>query len=737
MESKNIENNHKINLKSEFEHNLHISEQFFEEEITNSLNPSEYPYSQTTILSKYKHSMKSMNLIYPKIDDPDNLAKIKTLKKRIYKCDCGDILILKCIRISAYKERLLNNVLREYFIGKMLGKLSENAVDPIDMKQISENNGAEILVEILYKFEGEDLEIIGPTLKQSEFINLMFQFICTLNLLEKIGIAHLDLKPQNIVYNKCEGKLKLIDFGTSVSFQGYPDFAINEAIGEHATRISGYTKLYAPPEVTQAEIDKKALYSVIPNKIDVYCFATTFIDILFLMHNLGRIEGFLKSNTKENLSEFVSNISKILKSVGEEKWMEIIYQCLAYNPKDRPSFEQILSSFIKIVENYYDFDYKNSFQDKINYKKIADSYYYELDQFGAAIYHYEKYLAIISKDPKPLDKNELLEIYNNCARSYGRAGDDEKANLFLENAIFVLEELQKEHGLGNADKDYYDFGITCHLMKLHEKAHEYFEKCMKIRMKKLGKNNVETAATGYWMGRIYYIRGNVEKAIKYFNSAAKILEKLKRNKTTLIEIYDELAKAYKSIKKYDIAFENLMKSYKIRQKLYKEDNPQFAKSYDLLSVIKHKTGKFEESINLCKKSIDINIKILSEDHPNVAFTISYLGKIYTSLKDYKNAEKCLKKAEVNLIRIYDEKDETLLKTYQRLGKLYYETQQFENSGRYYQLVKKIIKEKLKKIQDKKFNIKLSRIYQALSQICRNLQNLIKAEKYEQKALTLK
>jgi len=41
--------------------------------------------------------------------------------------------------------------------------------------------------------------------------------------------------------------------------------------------------------------------------------------------------------------------------------------------------------------------------------------------------------------------------------------------------------LQKEHGLGNADKDYYDFGITCHLMKLHEKAHEYSSyKCVGI-----------------------------------------------------------------------------------------------------------------------------------------------------------------------------------------------------------------------------------------------------------------
>ena len=43
----------------------------------------------------------------------------------------------------------------------------------------------------------------------------MFKLLESVNLLHQSSVCHRDLKPQNILYNVNENKIKIIDFGIS------------------------------------------------------------------------------------------------------------------------------------------------------------------------------------------------------------------------------------------------------------------------------------------------------------------------------------------------------------------------------------------------------------------------------------------------------------------------------------------------------------------------------------------
>ena len=79
----------------------------------------------------------------------------------------------------------------------------------------------------------------------NELNDIIVQLIGVLNLMEEVGIAHFDIKPDNIVWDKQRMILKLIDFGTSISFYDDPN-RIYKPIRRN--ELSETTKAYAPPE---------------------------------------------------------------------------------------------------------------------------------------------------------------------------------------------------------------------------------------------------------------------------------------------------------------------------------------------------------------------------------------------------------------------------------------------------------------------------------------------------------
>ena len=88
--------------------------------------------------------------------------------------------------------------------------------------------------------------------------------------MEHIGLAHLDVKLGNILWDSTNLRLKLIDFETALDFHSNPE---QMKTPYETKRIFGHTECFCPPEYESSN-------TIIPQKYDPYSFGVTFYIML-------------------------------------------------------------------------------------------------------------------------------------------------------------------------------------------------------------------------------------------------------------------------------------------------------------------------------------------------------------------------------------------------------------------------------------------------------------------------
>ena len=155
--------------------------------------------------------------------------------------------------------------------------------------------------QIIYQDGGIDLidyvklseDLIPFTKLLKMFLNI-FEGVRTL---QNNGYIHFDIKPDNIVYNKKEDKLYLIDFGLF-------DY-INHFYDRHNTHKHSYTYAYYPMECKLAHL------------IYHYDLTKTPVDYLIMI---------LYDETKENIKDIECDINNYLKMPLLKNMREFIYE---------------------------------------------------------------------------------------------------------------------------------------------------------------------------------------------------------------------------------------------------------------------------------------------------------------------------------------------------------------------------------------------------------------------------
>jgi len=159
----------------------------------------------------------------------------------------------------------------------------------------------------------------------------------SLNVIKK-NIAHLDVKPENFLYEKATNTMKLIDFHRSCDWSEYDE---NHNINNMTDQGNGITSMkYRPPELF-IKNQKKEL-----SKIDVWSLGICLFGLLFgsfpfqlngiddqvLDYNFDLLEKFLYNN--KDVSNNAKNLIRLI---------------LNPNPDERPSVHQVLKhNFFKL-----------------------------------------------------------------------------------------------------------------------------------------------------------------------------------------------------------------------------------------------------------------------------------------------------------------------------------------------------------------------------------------------------
>lgn len=191
----------------------------------------------------------------------------------LIKCKyCHKLFVLKQLRTNintlqglSYKEKkikLKQALLKEYHTGIALNNhpyIIQTLDYNIDKKNIK-----------LEYFHGEDLfDILTLKCKQTRSLLYVFsQLLDAVAYMHNLGIAHMDIKLENILVNTSLKTIKLVDFGQSCLFKN-----------GNSTNHAKYNGLKGTYTYLAPEMCKNLEYD--PEKIDVWCCGIVLYNIVY------------------------------------------------------------------------------------------------------------------------------------------------------------------------------------------------------------------------------------------------------------------------------------------------------------------------------------------------------------------------------------------------------------------------------------------------------------------------
>ena len=112
--------------------------------------------------------------------------------------------------------------------------------------------------------------------------------------------------------------------------------------------------MYAPPELQNIR-DKEIAKTIIPHKVDVFCFGMTFAELLMYKNRRELTEG-CPADRKE-FNEFIIGLENTLAEIQEGAWIDFANECLNYDLLKRPNAKELIVKFesILVKENMQNF----------------------------------------------------------------------------------------------------------------------------------------------------------------------------------------------------------------------------------------------------------------------------------------------------------------------------------------------------------------------------------------------
>ena len=351
----------------------------------------------------------------------------------------------------------LQGVYGEYYLTKSASMFSSHFCKPLNIDHKLEifpdelNESSAYIVEILQEYGGKSLDTFAnrvPPLSLPEIFNFMYQSAHGLALLHHTGTAHLDLKPANIVYDKSNDLLKVIDLGISTSAS--QSIRLHSGTISFENKIRGLTVEYAAPEVLKRLYDPYVEFKYIISSIDVYCWAATFYSLLMrkAKEELEREAIQFKSKSEIEYKPWIKRVQEELKEIkvknSEEKEIiaaiqESVVPSLEFEPEKRPKFVDLITRMRSHIMNELPYEKRACDERKKISEKIAG-------KNADVNEHYKKLQAMESEIAAKDIKIAKLENQLNSERM--KYGDDimeiaqvkqEKENLYLDISRISLE----------------------------------------------------------------------------------------------------------------------------------------------------------------------------------------------------------------------------------------------------------------------------------------------------------
>ncbi|MGM9846326.1 MAG: DUF2225 domain-containing protein [Muribaculaceae bacterium] len=217
-----------------------------------------------------------------------------------------------------------------------------------------------------------------------------------------------------------------------------------------------------------------------------------------------------------------------------------------------------------------------------------------------------------------------------------------------------------------------------------DKALEYYEKSLQIRLAIYGEKHLDVAACYNNMANIFLEKKDFTKSLNYFEQALNIrLEILGESNPIVAESYESIGSFYHSYSRdYVKAMQNYEKALNIFLSEVGEQSTNVASCYLKIGLLYFDKGNFSKSLEFYEKALNIYLVIYGERNPNIKSLYNNIGAVYSKLGNHSKALEYSLKTLPICISIYGEKNRHVAWSYQGIMICYFNLRDYNNSLEY-------------------------------------------------------
>lgn len=292
---------------------------------------------------------------------------------------------------------------------------------------------------------------------------------------------------------------------------------------------------------------------------------------------------------------------------------------------------------------------------------------------GARMYErsqYDSSLTFVAKAAEIYKKDSLWDFYVDCMNYVA----DDLRRLSKFDTSFALLQTILETGMRRLGEMNASTAMTINKMGLwhrdkgeYEKAMDYLNQALTIRMKVLSPDNVEIGWSYFNIATIYGSLGKFNSALNQYKKALTIFQKYGDKSRYMAQVYGNIGSVYNITGYYDNAIEYFNKALDLRAELFGTENSSVALIYNSLASIHLKQGDFPKASKLLNRAVSIQLRQLGEMHFETAVSYYNLGFVHRGNGDHKEALRMFQKALGIRLHIFGSNHSSVASAYDEIG----------------------------------------------------------------------
>ena len=284
----------------------------------------------------------------------------------------------------------------------------------------------------------------------------------------------------------------------------------------------------------------------------------------------------------------------------------------------------------------------NSQDFNADFRQATDYYYAR--KYTEAARLFEKWVPDIKEKYGRSDTSEYLKLVGWAGTSYFNAGNYEKAEPLMEEALNITRE--------NLGPDHPDYTIRLNnLAQLYqemgcfEQAELMMNEVIQVDIKNVGRDNHGYAIDINNLAQLYQQMGRLEQAEPLMQEALRInKEKLGEDHPSYAINLNNLGMLYNAMGCYEEAEPLVKKALRIDQEKFGQDHDSYARDVNNLAHIYKAMGRLKQADSLMQETLKIIKETQGENHPEYATALNNLALLYISMGRSEQAKPLMKEA---------------------------------------------------------------------------------------------